>query len=107
VSALPKKGDSLPRWATFSVGWCVGTSELCHDKAHRRWSGRVLTITKSHGWRFFADGARHRASAIRFRSSSETGSSLDCPTLRRAQITSEVSIASCRLAAVNRPVRPA
>src|SRR3984957_19108067 len=51
-------------------------------------------MTKSHAWRFFADGARHPASAIRSRSASDTGSDLYWRTLRRARIASEVSIAS-------------
>src|ERR1700747_1751251 len=48
-------------------------------------------MTKSHAWRFFADGARPPASAIRFRSSSDTGSGSYCRTLRRARIASQVS----------------
>src|ERR1700733_4233273 len=58
---------------------------------------RSVTMTKSHAWRFFADGARHPASAIRFRSSSDTGSDVYCRTLRRARTASQVSISSFRL----------
>src|ERR1700722_5307617 len=54
-------------------------------------------MTKSHAWRFFADGARQPASAIRFRSSSDTGSGLYCRTLRRARIASQASMSSFRL----------
>ena len=54
-------------------------------------------MMKSHAWRFFADGARHPASAIRFRSSSDTGSDVYCRTLRRARIASQVSISSLSL----------
>src|ERR1700691_6817487 len=49
-------------------------------------------MTKSHAWRFFADGPRHPASAIRSRSSSDTGSGLYSRTLRRARIASQASI---------------
>ena len=31
-----------------------------------------MTMTKSQAWRFFADGARQRASAMRFRSAADT-----------------------------------
>src|ERR1700722_10223996 len=48
-------------------------------------------ITKSHAWRFFADGARQPASAIRFRSSSDTGSDVYSRTLRRAVIAPQLS----------------
>src|SRR3984957_18010265 len=54
-------------------------------------------MTKSHAWRFFADGARQPASAILFRSSSDTGSDVYSRTLRRARIASQASMSSFRL----------
>src|SRR3984957_3277081 len=54
-------------------------------------------MTKSHAWRFLADGARQPASAIRFRSSSDTGSNVYSRTLRRARIASQASMSSFRL----------